>query len=132
MYCTGHFSGHGRISAIGGRGHGSAGGGAGGRIAVHTWDSNFYKGALLAYGSGGTSGGDIGGPGTVFVEDKMDAYTYQSRSDIKTFKSLIQLYYICKISLNGKTICKGYTFIYPSLISPFVSLQIDELIAQTF
>ena len=73
------MSGHGTISTIGGKGHQSAGGGAGGRIAIHTWDSNYYKGALLAYGSGGTTDGDIGGPGTVFIEDKVEAFTYQSR-----------------------------------------------------
>ena len=36
-------------------------------------------GALLAYGSTGTSSGDRGGPGTVFIEDKQEAFTYQSR-----------------------------------------------------
>ena len=36
-------------------------------------------GALLAYGSTGTSSGDCGGPGTVFIEDKLEAFTYQSR-----------------------------------------------------
>lgn len=75
----GQFSGHGTISAIGGLGHGHAGGGAGGRIGIHTWDYNHYKGELLAYGAGGTTGGDIGGPGTVFIEDKVGAFEYQSR-----------------------------------------------------
>lgn len=75
----GHFRGHGTLSAIGGQGDGSGGGGAGGRIAVHTQDSNEYKGNLLAYGSSGTTDGDKGGPGTVFIEDRMDEFTYQSR-----------------------------------------------------
>jgi len=76
---AGKFSGHGKISAIGGVGQGWAGGGAGGRIGIHTWDYNHYKGALLAYGSGGSTGGDLGGPGTVFVEDKTAPFTYQTR-----------------------------------------------------
>jgi len=75
----GKFSGHGKISTIGGEGQGSAGGGAGGRIGIHTWDYNLYKGALLAYGSGGSTDGDLAGPGTVFIEDKVAEFTYQSR-----------------------------------------------------
>ena len=67
------------MSAVGGHGYLSAGGGAGGRIAIHTKDANEYKGEQLAYGSEGTSSGDMGGPGTVFVEDRMTAFTYQSR-----------------------------------------------------
>ena len=75
----GQFRGYGTLSVIGGKGYGSAGGGAGGRIAVHTLDANEYKGRLLAYGSPGTTSGDMGGPGTVFVEDRKEAFTYQSR-----------------------------------------------------
>ena len=75
----GQFRGYGTLSAIGGKGYGSAGGGAGGRIAIHTRDANEYKGGLLAYGSPGTTSGDMGGPGTVFVEDRTEPYTYQSR-----------------------------------------------------
>ena len=67
------------MSTIGGEGYGSGGGGAGGRIAIHTQDSNEYKGDLLAYGSPGTSTGDMGGPGTVFIEDRVAEFTYQSR-----------------------------------------------------
>ena len=78
-YLSGHFRGHGTLSTIGGQGYGTGGGGAGGRIAIHTQDSNEFKGALLAYGSTGTSSGDCGGPGTVFIEDKQEAFTYQSR-----------------------------------------------------
>ncbi|WAR26297.1 TENX-like protein [Mya arenaria] len=66
---SGQFSGHGKISSIGGKGQGAAGGGAGGRIAIHTWGYNYYKGELLAYGRGGTESGDLGGPGTVLYLD---------------------------------------------------------------
>ena len=76
---AGQFSGHGTISAIGGKGHSGAGGGAGGRIGIHTVESNDFKGSLLAYGSGGTINGDLGGPGTVFVEDKISEFTYESK-----------------------------------------------------
>ena len=76
---SGHFRGYGSLSAIGGLGYGSAGGGAGGRIAIHSRDAYEYKGSLLAYGSPGTSDGDMGGPGTVFVEDRITEFTYQSR-----------------------------------------------------
>ena len=67
------------MSASGGQGHSSSGGGAGGRIAVHTSTANEYGGELLAYGKTGTYYGDRGGPGTVFVEDKLAEFTYQSK-----------------------------------------------------
>ena len=76
---VGNLRGHGTVSCIGGQGHLTSGGGAGGRIALHTWDANEYKGPLLAYGSTGTSTGDMGGPGTVFMEDKLGFDTYQTR-----------------------------------------------------
>ena len=80
LFCfSGHFRGHGTLSAIGGEGYGSGGGGAGGRIAIHTQDSNEFKGGLLAYGSSGSTNGDKGGPGTVFIEDRVEEFTYQSR-----------------------------------------------------
>ncbi|KAL4230250.1 hypothetical protein ACF0H5_010636 [Mactra antiquata] len=76
---AGRIFGHGKISSVGGKGYTTSGGGAGGRIAIHTWDYNHYKGKLWAYGSGGTTTGDIGGPGTVFIEDKLSPFTYQTR-----------------------------------------------------
>lgn len=79
LFLIGQLSGHGTASAVGGFGYGPAGGGAGGRIAIHTWDSNDFKGSLLAYGSSGTTGGDLGGPGTVFVEDRIDEFEYESK-----------------------------------------------------
>ena len=75
----GQFRGHGKLSANGGKGHSSGGGGAGGRIGIHARQNNEYGGQLLAYGETGTSSGDRGGPGTVFVEDKTGLFTYQSR-----------------------------------------------------
>jgi hypothetical protein len=39
----------------------------------------FIKEVVLAYGEMGTSSGDRGGPGTVFVEDKTGLFSYQSR-----------------------------------------------------
>ncbi|KAK3576663.1 hypothetical protein CHS0354_004948 [Potamilus streckersoni] len=76
---AGHFRGHGKVSATGGQGHGSAGGGSGGRIAVHTLSSSEYRGFLVANGEKGTTTGDRGGPGSVFVEDRQGPYTWQSR-----------------------------------------------------
>lgn len=65
------------MSSLGGHGHSSYGGGSGGRIAIHT-DNNEYRGTLRAYGQGGSSSGDKGGPGTVFVEDSL-GLEYQRR-----------------------------------------------------
>lgn len=67
------------MSSMGGKGHGIGGGGSGGRIAVHTSSANEYKGFFLAVGQKGTSTGDMGGPGTVFIEDKTSEFEYQSR-----------------------------------------------------
>lgn len=67
------------MSSMGGKGHGIGGGGSGGRIAVHTSSANEYKGFFLAFGQKGTSTGDMGGPGTVFIEDKTSEFEYQSR-----------------------------------------------------
>ena len=75
----GHCRGYGALSANGGKGYGDAGGGGGGRIAIHTRDANEYKGSITAYGSPGTMTGDTGGPGTVFIEDRLEPFTYQSR-----------------------------------------------------
>lgn len=79
FFHKGSFRGHGKLSVIGGKGHTTAGGGAGGRIGIHARDNNEYGGKLLAYGETGTTTGDRGGPGTVFVEDKTGIFTYQSR-----------------------------------------------------
>lgn len=76
---TGQFRGHGTVSTKGGTGHGSAGGGSGGRIGIHSYLHNEFRGSLLSTGEGGTTTGDIGGPGSVFVEDRVTLYTYQSR-----------------------------------------------------
>lgn len=59
------------MTSLGGQGHGNAGGGAGGRIAIHSSYNNQYRGALEAHGRGGTTGGDMGGPGTVFIQDML-------------------------------------------------------------
>ena len=71
-----HFRGHGTISASGGRGDYSSGGGAGGRIAVHIMDGDEYRGALTALGAGGTNNGDVGGTGTVYVEQYKNGTWY--------------------------------------------------------
>ncbi len=64
----GHFQGHGVISALGGRGDYTSGGGAGGRIAVHITEADEYRGALTALGAAGTNNGDRGGTGTAYAE----------------------------------------------------------------
>ena len=84
LYYSDDQRGHGTVSANGGTGDSTSGGGAGGRIAIHTKNANEYKGGLYAYGETGTTGGDRGGPGTVLIEDRMSGgldseYTYQSR-----------------------------------------------------
>ena len=68
-FLSGHLRGHGTASALGGQGHKTSGGGAGGRIAVHISYLDEYRGALEAIGAGGTSSGDWGGTGTVYVEE---------------------------------------------------------------
>lgn len=81
-YCyslSGELRGHGLVSANGGQGHSTSGGGSGGRIAVHTSTYNEYGGELLAYGETGTYYGDRGGPGTVFVEDEIAEFVYESK-----------------------------------------------------
>ena len=65
------FRGHGKFSANGGMGASNGGGGSGGRFAAHTSVANQFRGALEAHGVGGTNGGDIGGPGSVFIEDEI-------------------------------------------------------------
>ncbi|XP_072025321.1 uncharacterized protein [Amphiura filiformis] len=65
---TGHFRGHGVISASGGHGDHTSGGGAGGRIAVHITEADEYRGALTALGAAGTSNSDRGGTGTAYAE----------------------------------------------------------------
>jgi len=69
MIVSGDLRGHGTVSARGGEGDGNAGGGSGGRIAMHSKYDTQFRGHLLAYGRTGTQGGDMGGPGTVFMED---------------------------------------------------------------
>ncbi|KAH3880016.1 hypothetical protein DPMN_003928 [Dreissena polymorpha] len=64
---------------MGGQGYQTAGEGAGGRLAIHTWDYNIFKGELWAYTPGGSTIRDGGGPGTVFIEDKKGPFEYQSR-----------------------------------------------------
>lgn len=71
--------GHGSITAVGGQGHESSGGGAGGRIALHTSVYNEYFGELRAIGQSGTTSGDMGGPGSVLVEDCVQDYYCQTR-----------------------------------------------------
>ena len=71
LFYSGDLRGHGLISALGGQGDGVAGGGSGGRIALHSVYDNQYRGYARAYGHGGTGGGDIGGPGSVFMEDML-------------------------------------------------------------
>ncbi len=68
LFSIGDMRGHGSIQAKGGAGSPGAGGGAGGRIAVHTRLGNEYYGDLVAVGGDGS---DIGGPGTVFIEDML-------------------------------------------------------------
>ena len=65
------MQGHGSVSALGGLGDGTAGGGAGGRISLHSMYHNQFRGSLNAYGRGGTAGGDVGGPGSVFLQDML-------------------------------------------------------------
>ena len=79
IFLLDHLRGYGSVSVVGGQGHGIGGGGAGGRIAIHTNSANEYKGALLAIGQTGSSSGDGGGPGTVFIEDRLSEFEYQSR-----------------------------------------------------
>lgn len=50
---TGDLRGHGLVSSVGGKGSGSAGGGSGGRIAVHAGYSNDFLGQLEAHGTPG-------------------------------------------------------------------------------
>ncbi|KAI8478546.1 hypothetical protein Bbelb_437250, partial [Branchiostoma belcheri] len=66
---SGHIRGHGLISSRGGQGDHNAGGGAGGRIALHCSNVIEYRGALQALGEKGTTNGDFGGSGTVYLED---------------------------------------------------------------
>ena len=69
--CKGDMRGHGTVSCMGGPGGGDGGGGSGGRIALHSIDDQQYRGQLRAHGQRGTGGGDMGGPGTVFMEDML-------------------------------------------------------------
>lgn len=64
------------ISSSGGRGHLTSGGGAGGRIAIHITEIDEYRGALTALGAGGTSTGQHGGTGTVYVEQPTNGTWY--------------------------------------------------------
>ena len=59
------------MTACGGKGDGKAGGGSGGRIALHSLYDTQFRGGLLVDGRPGTQGGDMGGPGTVFMEDTL-------------------------------------------------------------
>ena len=68
---SGDLRGHGAVSSCGGYGDENAGGGGGGRIAMHSLYDTQFRGSLLVYGRKGTQGGDTGGPGTVFMEDTL-------------------------------------------------------------
>ena len=78
----GRFSGHGLVTANGGSGDGSiSGGGAGGRIAIHTPNENKYLGEYTAIGgNAGDSAKDLteyaGGPGTVYIRDTVNQYEH--------------------------------------------------------
>ena len=70
MFTAGDLRGHGSVQASGGRSKATkGGGGAGGRIALYSNYDNQYRGHLVAIGESGPTGGDRGGPGTVFIED---------------------------------------------------------------
>lgn len=64
---------------MGGKGYGIGGGGLGGRIVVYIFSVNEYKGFFLVVGQKGISIGDMGGLGTVFIEDKILEFEYQFR-----------------------------------------------------
>ena len=68
---SGDLRGHGTVSSCGGKGDGNAGGGGGGRVALHSLYDTQFRGSLLVNGNKGTNGGDIGGPGTIFMEDTL-------------------------------------------------------------
>jgi hypothetical protein len=85
-------------------------GGAGGRIGIHARQNNEYGGQLLAYGEMGTSSGDRGGPGTVFVEDKTGLFSYQSRlyldgKNLEKPKPVIYIEGVAKTSLSVAEKC---------------------------
>ena len=68
---TGDLKGHGYLHAGGGAAVGSGSGGAGGQIAVHSSIRNEFRGIWLAVGGVPSGSGDVGGPGTVFIEDML-------------------------------------------------------------
>jgi len=75
---TRHFDGEGSIEVNGGDGAGNGGGGAGGRIALYHSGSITYLGTYQA--CGGRSSAEIGGAGSVYIENN------QNRS--KLYRSL--------------------------------------------
>ncbi|XP_038052472.1 uncharacterized protein LOC119725183 [Patiria miniata] len=105
------LDGYGHLSADGGNGRNSGGGGAAGRVAVYHQTIRNFNGTISA--GGGSSAYEVGGAGTVYIEQYMNNVTDANETNLN--ETRVTLHKTLKINNNGRPYPHAATYSHGDL-----------------